>query len=145
MKANDPVFAAEDGGHMQDDLRQQISSLILDRAALLTWDTVAVFPFTGTGTLEPENCTRISNLLVQLMAIIVREGRVESRNAFITDLHRVGLERTLSAERLFTFVYLLERTVMDELAVSDDIGATSEAWPMVAQIVRRGSFDLLAA
>jgi len=145
MKANNPVFAAEDGGHMQDDLRQQISTLILDRAAMLTWDTVAVFPFTGAEMLEPEYSNRVGHLLVQLMAIAIREGRVDSRNGFVTDLYRVSLERLLSAERLFTFVYLLERTIVDELAVSDDIGATSEPWPMVAQIVRRGSFDLVAA
>ena len=145
MKANDPAFAAEDGAHMQDDLRQQISSLILDRAALLTWDTVAVFPFTGTEMLEPEYCNRVGYLLVQLMAMAVREGRVDSRSGFIADLNRVALERTLSAERLFSFVYLLERTIMDELALSDTIGATSEPWPVVAQIVRRASFDLVAA
>ena len=145
MKANDPAFAAEDGAHMQDDLRQQISSLILDRAALLTWDTVAVFPFTGTEMLEPEYCNRVGYLLVQLMAMAVREGRVDSRSGFIADLNRVGLERTLSAERLFSFVYLLERTIMDELALSDTIGATSEPWPVVAQIIRRASFDLVAA
>jgi diguanylate cyclase (GGDEF)-like protein len=145
MKANDHVFAAEAGGHMQDDLRQQISSLILDRAALLTWDTVAVFPYTGTEMLEPEYCNRVGHLLVQLMAMAVREGRVDSRSGFIADLNRVGLERTLSAERLFSFVYLLERTIMDELALSDTIGATSEPWPVVAQIIRRASFDLLAA
>jgi len=145
MNADDPVFAAEDGGPTRDDLRQQISTLILDRATLLTSDTVAVFPFTGAETLELEYCHRVGRLLVQLMAIAIREGRVDSRNGFITDLHRVGLERLVSAERLFTFVYLLERTITDELAVSDDLGATSEPWPMVAQIVRRGSFDLIAA
>jgi diguanylate cyclase (GGDEF)-like protein len=79
------------------------------------------------------------------MAMAVREGRVDSRSGFIADLNRVGLERTLSAERLFSFVYLLERTIMDELALSDTIGATSEPWPVVAQIIRRASFDLLAA
>ena len=144
MDANDPVFTAEDG-HMQDDLRQQISGLILDRAALLTWDTVAVFPFTGTEMLEPEYCNRVGALLVQLAAMAVREGKIDSRSGFVADLHRVALERSLSAERLFSFVYLLERTIMDELALSDAIGATSEPWPVVAQIVRRASFDLLAA
>ena len=48
-------------------------------------------------------------------------------------------------ERLFTFVYLTERTVLDELALDDRLGATSEPWPLVAQLVRRASFDLLAA
>jgi diguanylate cyclase (GGDEF)-like protein len=145
MDADGPVFATEHGGYMQDDLRQQIATLILDKSALLTWDTVAVFPFTGPEMLEAEYCNRIGQLLVQLMSMAVREGRVDSRSGFIADVHHVGLERSLTAERLFTFVYLLERTVMDELALSDSIGATSEPWPAVAQIVRRASFDLLAA
>src|SRR5262249_33982874 len=88
---------------------------------------------------------RIGQLLVQLLSMAVREGRVDPRSEFVVDVHHVGLERSLSAERLFTFVYLLERTVMDELALNDTIGATSEPWPAVAQIVRRASFDLLAA
>src|SRR5262249_24521862 len=70
---------------------------------------------------------------------------VDPRSGFIADLHHVSLERSLSAERLFTFFYLLERTIVDELALSDTIGATTEPWPAVAQIVRRASFDLLAA
>ena len=48
-------------------------------------------------------------------------------------------------ERLFTFAYLTERTALDELALNETIGATSEPWPLVAQLVRRASFDLLAA
>jgi diguanylate cyclase (GGDEF)-like protein len=34
---------------------------------------------------------------------------------------------------------------LDELALDETIGATSEPWPVVAQIVRRASFDLLGA
>ena len=133
-----------DTGDIQDDLRQQVSEVILDRAALLVWDTVAIFPFSGTEHLEPDYCNRIGQLLVQLLALGVREGRVDSRSGFVADLHRVALERSLPVERLFTFVYLLERTVLDELALSDRIGATSEPWPLAAQLVRRASFDLLA-
>jgi diguanylate cyclase (GGDEF)-like protein len=55
------------------------------------------------------------------------------------------LDRALSIERLFAFAYLIERTTLDELALDDQLGATSEPWPLVAQTVRRGSFDLLAA
>jgi diguanylate cyclase (GGDEF)-like protein len=57
----------------------------------------------------------------------------------------VVIDRGLSIERLFTFAYLTERTTLDELALNERLGATSEPWPLVAQLVRRGSFDLLAA
>jgi len=42
-------------------------------------------------------------------------------------------------------VYFTERATLDELALDDDLGATSEPWPLVGQIVRRASFDLLGA
>ena len=48
-------------------------------------------------------------------------------------------------QRLFDFVYLMERTVLDEIALDGAIGATSEPWPVVAQAVRKASFDLMAA
>jgi diguanylate cyclase (GGDEF)-like protein len=74
----------------------------------------------------------------------VRDGRLDARGGPVADLHRVVLERSLSMERLFTFAYLTERTALDELALNDTNGATSEPWPLVAQLVRRASFDLLA-
>ena len=135
---------ADESSTLQEDLRQQVSEAILERSALLVWDTVAIFPFSGTELLEPEYCNRIGDLLVQLLATAVREGRIDPRSGFIADVYRVALERTLTAGRLFTFVYLLERTVLDELALNDAMGMTSEPWPLVAQLVRRGSFDVLA-
>ncbi len=47
--------------------------------------------------------------------------------------------------QLFAFAYLVERASLDELALDGATGATSEPWPLVAQLIRRASFDLLAA
>jgi diguanylate cyclase (GGDEF)-like protein len=109
------------------------------------WDTVAIFPFSGTELLEPEYCNRIGEIVVQMLLLAIRNGKVDPRGGVVADLQRVALERNLSAGRLFTFAYLLERSALDELALSETIGATTEPWPLVAQLVRRASFDLLAA
>ena len=138
-------LSSENTVSLQEDLRQQIAGTILERAALLTSDTVAIFPFSGSEPLEAEYCSRVGQLLVQLIAMAVREGRVEARSGFIADLNRMALERALPAQRLFTFVYLLERTILDELALNNQLGATTEPWPIVAQLVRRASIDLMAA
>jgi diguanylate cyclase (GGDEF)-like protein len=145
MDDHDKDFGAGAGAHVQDDLRHQIAAVIVDRTPVLVWDTVAIFPFSGSEFLEPEYCNRLGELLAGLLALAVREGRADARSGLVANVHRVGLERSLSVERLFTFVYLLERTTLDELALNDSIGATSEPWPLVAQLVRRASFDLLAA
>jgi diguanylate cyclase (GGDEF)-like protein len=94
---------------------------------------------------EPGYCERLGAVVVQLLQLAVRTGNVDPRGGAIADLHRVARERSLPAGRLFTFVYLLERTALDELALSGTLGATSEAWPLVAQMLRRASFDLLGA
>ena len=144
MPAGDPLFADERGSRIQDDLRQQIADLLLQRVDMITTDTVAIFPYTGVESLDADYCRRVGQHLTQLLACAVRDGRVDPRGNLIADLHRVVIDRTLSIERLFTFAYLTERTTIDELALDDRFGATSESWPLVAQLVRRGSFDLLA-
>jgi diguanylate cyclase (GGDEF)-like protein len=143
--SNDSAYAREGDGIIQQDLREQISSILLDRADVVTADVVAIFPYSGGEALDSECCQRLGHLLTRLLAFGVRDGRVDSRGAFIANLHRIVIERLLSMERLFTFAYLTERTALDELALSETIGATSEPWPLVAQLVRRASFDLLGA
>jgi diguanylate cyclase (GGDEF)-like protein len=141
----DSAYAEEANGHLQHDLRQQTAAVLLDRIDVITADTVAIFPYSGAETLDTDYCRRLGLLLAQLLAFAVRDGRLDARGGFIAHLQRAVVERSLSMERLFTFSYLTERTALDELALDDSIGATSEAWPLVAQLVRRGSFDLLAA
>ncbi|MCU1384949.1 MAG: hypothetical protein JWL71_3646 [Acidobacteria bacterium] len=142
---SDAAYAAGANGHIQDDLRQQTAAILLERVAAVTADTVAIFPYSGADALDANYCHRLGLLLTQLLAIAVRDGRVDARGGFVADLHRVVHERSLPIDRLFTFAYLTERTAMDELALHDALGATTEPWPVVAQLVRRGSFDLLAA
>jgi diguanylate cyclase (GGDEF)-like protein len=138
-------YSEDSNGPAQDDLRQRIAVAIQERAAVLVWDTVAIFPFSGAEFLEPEYCNRIGEVVVELLTIGVRDGKIDPRGSGVAALHRIALERNLTAGRLFTFVYLLERSALDELAVNDTLGATSEPWPLVAQTVRRASFELVAA
>jgi diguanylate cyclase (GGDEF)-like protein len=145
MQSNEPAFSAEAGTPLQDDLRQQITAVLLEHVDTITSDTVAIFPYSGTEALDSEYCSRVGQLLTQLLAFAVRDGSLDPRGGFVADLHRIVVERAISMERLFTFAYLTERTTLDELALDETIGATTEPWPVVAQLVRRASFDLLAA
>jgi diguanylate cyclase (GGDEF)-like protein len=145
MDASNPASFAENAGQIQIDLRHRISTALVARLETITADTVAIFPYSGSEERDGAYRHRVGRLLAQLLAFAVRDGRLDPRGGFVGDLHGVVLERSFSTERLFTFVYLTERTALDELALSETIGATSEPWPVVAQLVRRASFDLLAA
>jgi diguanylate cyclase (GGDEF)-like protein len=144
MDASETTFGDE-AGKAHDDLRHRIAATLVEQADIITADTIAIFPYSGSEELDTEYCHRIGRILTQLLGVAVRDGRLDARAGFVGDLYRVAGERSLSVERLFTFAYLTERTALDELALSDGIGATSESWAVVAQLVRRGSFDVLAA
>ena len=144
MDTSETTFGDE-AAKLPDDLRQQIATILVEQADIITADTVAIFPYSGSGELDAENSQRIGQLLTQLLAVAIRDGRLDTRSAAVGDLYRLIADRLLSVERLFTFAYLTERTALDELALSETIGATSEPWPTVGQLVRRGSFDVLAA
>ena len=78
MASNDFVFAEEYGGLLQEDLRQQISGLLLERIDAVTADAVTIFPYSGTEeALDPDYCDRIGRLLVQFLASSVRDGRLD--------------------------------------------------------------------
>ena len=145
MGIDDRVFADEASARLQGDLRQQVAAALLDRADLITADAVAIFPHSGLESLDADYCGRLGNLLTLLLTFAVRDARVDSRSGFVADLHRTIGERMVPIDRVFTFVYFTERTALDELALDERLGATSEPWAVVGQIVRRGSFDLLAA
>ncbi|MDE3156113.1 MAG: diguanylate cyclase [Acidobacteriota bacterium] len=126
-------------------LRQQVAALLLDRLEVIVNDTVALFPFSGPQQLDSDYCARLGRLVLQLLASAIHDGRIDSRTGFAVELLRTLRERTVSAERFFAFTYLIERTALDELALDDSVGATTEPWPLAAQLVRRASFDVLAA
>jgi diguanylate cyclase (GGDEF)-like protein len=129
----------------QNDVRRQTASVLADRLDTIAADAVAIIPFTDVDTLDPEYCGRLGRLLARLLSSAIRDGGLDPRGGLIATLRTVALERSVSMERLFALAYLVERTALDELALSQTLGVTSEAWPLVAQLARRGSFDLLSA
>jgi diguanylate cyclase (GGDEF)-like protein len=84
-------------------------------------------------------------LLAQLLVSAARGGELDYREPRVADLHRLATANSLTVNQLFSLAYLVERSALDELALDDSFGATSDPWPAVGQIVRRASFDVMAA
>jgi diguanylate cyclase (GGDEF)-like protein len=131
--------------HMHTDVRQRVASAIEAAAAAITADAAALFSGAGDNRLDAGVSSRLAGAIRQLLAIAVRDGRVDPRGGEIAELRAIALERSLSMERLFACTYTLERAALDELAVSETMGPATDVWPLVAQLIRRASFDLLAA
>ena len=128
------------------DLRRHVANLLTDRRDVVVADTVATFPLTsGSRRLDADYCVRLGNLITRLLGDAILEGRLDSRGAGISELASVVAEREVSPEQLFTFVHIAMGTAIDELSLDQRVGANTEPWPQAAQIVRRATFDLLAA
>ncbi|HEY2149773.1 MAG TPA: GGDEF domain-containing protein [Vicinamibacterales bacterium] len=145
MNLHDAGRSPDPQAGAQADLRIQIASAVEARTDYIAADASAMFSHGDTGAEEADHGRRVGRLLAQLLAAAIRDGRVEARGGLVADLSRAVTRRGASTERVFGFVYLLERATLDELALDERTGATSEAWPVTAQLVRRASFDLLAA
>jgi diguanylate cyclase (GGDEF)-like protein/excisionase family DNA binding protein len=127
-----------------NDVRTEVLRVLAERSDAIVSDTVAIFPYSGPQPLDSEYCERLGRRLLQLTSASL-EGRLAVESESLTDLQHLVADRNLSMQRLFDFVYLMERTLLDEIALDGAIGATSEPWPVVAQAVRKASFDLMAA
>lgn len=145
--AGDPQdpLAAESSEYPELDVRQQIVAVLLEKADEIAADAMATLPLSADRVLDSAERRHVGRLLVQLLGLAVRDGRVDPRGSLLADLHHVICRCVSPVERLFTYAYLVERTVLDELATDENVGATSRAWALVAQFIRRASFDVLAA
>jgi diguanylate cyclase (GGDEF)-like protein/excisionase family DNA binding protein len=127
------------------ELRHQVARVLEARIEAIVGSVVAVFPFAGPQTLDADYCARLCDLAMQLLVAAVRDGRLDARNGFVADLRRLSQDRSVSIQQLFGLTYLIERTALDEVALDESLGASSDPWPAIAQMVRRGTFDVLAA
>ncbi len=128
------------------DLRRHVAQLLADRRDVIVADTVATFPLaSGSRRLDADYCVRLGKLVTRLLGDAVVEGRLDSRSAGISELTAIAAEREVSPEQLFMFVHIVMGTSIDELSLDPRIGVNTEPWPQTAQIVRRATFDLLAA
>jgi diguanylate cyclase (GGDEF)-like protein/excisionase family DNA binding protein len=128
------------------DLRRHVAHLLADRRDVIVADTVATFPLSsGSRRLDADYCVRLGSLVTRLLGDAVIEGRLDARGGGISELATVVAEREVSPEQLFTFVQIAMGTGIDELSLDTRVGVNTEPWPQAAQIVRRATFDLLAA
>lgn len=125
-------------------MRAHITRVLTERGDAIVSDSVAMFPYNGPQPLEADYCEQLGRRLMQLFIASI-EGRLASATETLADLQHHVADRNVPVLRLFNFVYLMERSVLDELALDPGIGAASVQWLIVSQAVRKASFDLMAA
>lgn len=134
---------SEHGG-IRSDLRQHVSSIVLRHAGRIAEEALAVGSRPAPDP-DDEHSRRLTTQLVNLLAHTVSDGGPDGRSGLIAQLTATAAERSVREPQLFSIAGAIERAALDDLAVDETIGALTEHWGGVAQLVRRASFDLLAA
>jgi diguanylate cyclase (GGDEF)-like protein len=141
------MFETKAGGGRRDraELRRQITRTLEEHADTIANQAVAVFPFTSPQALDPDDCARLAEAALAVLISAIRDGGQDPRHSLVADLRQLAQSRSISPQNLFGLVYLLERAALDELSLDERVGAESEQWAALTQIVRRASFDALGA
>jgi diguanylate cyclase (GGDEF)-like protein/excisionase family DNA binding protein len=124
------------------DVRSQTSALIRERQGALTPDVVS--QLTGLATaLRPDQVSGCAELLLRLFAASVDAGSLDAESAGVRELAHYC--PPLTNRQLLDAIHQTERVVLDEIALDDRLGATSEPWALVAHSVRRATLEILGA
>jgi diguanylate cyclase (GGDEF)-like protein/excisionase family DNA binding protein len=137
--------ADSEGVQDRAELRRHVARVLDERADAIVGPAVAVVPFSGPQTLDTNDIVRLCEAALSLLLSAVRDGPQDARSAVVTDLRRLSQDRSFSPQRLFELMYLIERSALDELALDETLGAESDQWAALTQLVRRASFDALGA
>jgi diguanylate cyclase (GGDEF)-like protein/excisionase family DNA binding protein len=132
----------EESGLHAGDVRSRTSALIRERQEALAADIVPQIAELGTA-LDPKELHACAELLLRLFAASVDAGTLDTESAAMRDLARYS--PPLTTRQLLDAVHNAERVILDEIALDDRLGATSEPWAVVAHTIRRATLEILGA
>ena len=132
----------EEPGLHAGDVRSRTSALIRERQEALAGDIVPQIAALGTD-LMPGDLPGCAELLLRLFAASVDAGTLDTESAAMRDLARYC--PPLTTRQLLDAVHDAERVILDEVALDDRLGATSEPWAVVAHTIRRATLEILGA
>ena len=136
--------ADTDAVQQKDEVRQHIARVLEIHSASISTEAIRLSAYAGLDGAEGLSA-QLADLIINTLIGAIQGADLDARSGYVADLRRVARDKRLPIRHLFGLVYLLERAILDELALDESFGAQSEPWPSIAQIVRRASFDVLGA
>lgn len=127
------------------ELRTHLARSLKAREEAIVNETVAVCLFAGLEAVPAEDRASLVGLIFTLLAGAVREGALDSRTTGMAELGQLLANMGIDARTVFNVVYLTERTALDEIAADDSFEDAAQPWAVIAQTVRRASFEVCGA
>lgn len=124
--------------------RARILEIVDQRHAALVSDTASVSPFVAGDEAAGGIKERLVELALAVLRTAIRDGVLDGRAAEVTELATCAVEHALPTRKVGVLLHLVERTLLDELALDDGLGATSDEWPVVVRLVHTAAYEALA-
>jgi hypothetical protein len=127
-------------GEIPLGMREQIAAAIRQRAQRLALDLrSAVSDAAGIDPIEGAAC---ADALLTLLTRVVEDGTLDAPAIEPPDVAQ--FPPGVSIRQVVKVADRVERGLLDELALHDRLGATSEPWPLVAHSVRSSVLEVIA-
>ena len=120
--------------------REQIAAAIRQRAEGLTADLRG--PVSDEVGTDPAASAACTDAMLTLLTRAIEDSTLETPPIQRPDAAQ--FPAGLSIRQVVKVARLVERALLDELALHDPLGATSEAWPLVAHSVRNAVLEVIA-
>jgi diguanylate cyclase (GGDEF)-like protein/excisionase family DNA binding protein len=120
------------------DVREDAAAAIRERESVLAEDLSGAL--TRESTLDPTVCRDCSVVLIDLLALAIEEGELDSGAI-------AGLCSLTPAPRARQIVHAAdraERVVLDQLSLHGALGATSDAWAVVRHAVHAAALEIVS-
>lgn len=127
------------------ELRTHLARSLKERQEAIVKDTIAVCLFAGMESVPAGDRASLVGVIFKLLAEAVHEGTLDSRSTGVAELGQLLTDKGIDARTMFNVVYLMERTALDEIAADDSFEDPAQPWAVIAQAVRRASFDVCGA
>lgn len=123
------------------DIRTSIAATLRHEQMSLTEDISASIG--GMAGVDPSGTREFSSILVHLFASAAEAGGLDQSRRVLHDF--ADAAGTMLVRHVIQAIHRAERVMLDELALDEELGATSERWPMTAHVIRTASFEIVAA
>lgn len=123
------------------DVREQTAAAIRDRDQGLADDLSSALTQENTG--DPAAIHTCAVAIIDLLARAIQEGELDDQRSAIDKVR--GLDPPLGIRQMIRATQLAEHVVIDELALHERLGATSEAWALVTHSVRAATLEIAGA
>jgi diguanylate cyclase (GGDEF)-like protein/excisionase family DNA binding protein len=131
-------------GERTAGIRAQVGEAIAERRQQLAGDLAGDLRGPLEGALDSDSLSASAGLIIDLLAEITSGGRLDQRAGKVVDLQLLCPD-PLSVRQIFEAVQRGSQITLDELALHEHLGATSEPWGLVSELVRLAALDLQVA